>query len=261
MEKDLNVKIICKYDKKYERFLGEVFQYVLENYARKLSLERLELIELVDKSKFNIPIDGRTCDGGTKVIVTSRLYELLPSLEIQVLFDNQNFKTLVNTLYHELGHVSDWEKMPKLYEIVEKNDPADLALACLLWIEYVAEKRSCLMGLVNPEEFCDGFVDKEWRVTQFDYEDMSQRNFFYLLKHIPYFMARTLDPYTRKKYLKQMKNPVLAQFILNLDKEIVGLENKSFLTEPERLTGLLGIMDEYYKKLKVDSNSTLSEKL
>lgn len=44
-------------------------------------------------------------------MITSRLYDILPCLSIEKLENNPNFKMIVNTLYHEMGHITDWENI------------------------------------------------------------------------------------------------------------------------------------------------------
>ena len=151
-----------------EQFLSDVTNYTIKNYANELDLSNLQEIELLDKKTFSYDTDGRSCAGGTKIIVTSRLYELLPSLSISDLRGNKDFQMLVNTLYHEMGHVHDRTKMPCMYNIADRAEKREEYLPCYLWLEYLAEKRSCITGLVDNSESCEDFVSRNWRANQFN---------------------------------------------------------------------------------------------
>ena len=43
---------------------------------------------------------------------------------------------IVNTLYHELGHISDWKDYPKLYSVADAIDNVKNGLPAFLWLEY-----------------------------------------------------------------------------------------------------------------------------
>lgn len=231
-------------------FLCCTVEYVLEYYGASLKLDNLKTIELVPKETFSYSTDGKTCENGTKILVTSRLYELLPTLNITKLHDNPDFKMIINTLYHEMGHVNDWFQMPTLYSIVEEMNDAKHALPGLVWLEYIAEKRSCSTNLVPYTEFCDDFVSRRWNSNQFNYQQASERNFYYLIKSIPYFLARTLDSDLRLNYLSRMKNLLLKQFIEEIDAELNRLEYLPFFDTPEQLEPLYYILDTYFRKFR-----------
>ncbi len=71
---------------------------------------------------FSYNTDGRTHDGGKKIIVTSRLYDDLPTYKIEGLKDNIDLNMIVNTMFHEMGYVTDWASMPNLYLAAENMD-------------------------------------------------------------------------------------------------------------------------------------------
>lgn len=244
------MQILCQYNQSMQLFLCHTVEYVLEYYGSNLQLDKLKAIELVPKETFSYATDGKTCEKGTKIIVTSQLYELLPTLNITNLHDNPNFKMIINTLYHEMGHVNDWLQMPILYSIVEEMDDAKHALPGLIWLEYIAEKRSCSTNLVPYTEFCDDFVSRRWNSNQFDYQQANERNFYYLIKSIPYFLARTLDSNLRLNYLSRMKNLLLKQFIEEIDTELYRLEHIPFFDTPKELEPLYLILDTYFRKFR-----------
>ena len=245
------MNIICKYDREMEQFLSEVTEYTIKNYANELDLSNLQEIELLDKKTFLYETDGRSCAGGTKIIVTSRLYELLPSLAISDLLGNNDFQMLVNTLYHEMGHTHDRKKMPCLYDIADRAEKREEYLPCYLWLEYFAEKRSCMTGLVDNREFCEDFARSNWRANQFNLQEASEKNFFYLQKAVAYFMARTQNPKEREYYFENMKNDLLIPFISELDVEIKQLEAHELFDDVVQLNPLYLIIDKYQRKFKI----------
>ena len=107
------MKIYCTYSQELHRFLNEVVKLVLDKYGSQLNINTLEEIELVKKRKYNYITDGKAYIG--RIEVTSRLYELLPILDVEELEDNNEYKLLRKTLYHELGHINDMVYMPYLY--------------------------------------------------------------------------------------------------------------------------------------------------
>lgn len=72
------MNIICQYNKELEHFLENAVEYTLHKYGEELNLVNLQEIELMDISEFDLQKDGTTYENGTKIIVTSRLYDMLP---------------------------------------------------------------------------------------------------------------------------------------------------------------------------------------
>lgn len=110
-------------------------------------------------------------------MITSRLYDMLPCLSIEKLENNPNFKMIVNTLYHEMGHITDWEKYPRIYAEAESMENIEIGLPSLFWLEYIAEKRSQLKGHSNNAEFCVQFVKCQWHAYYCNFDDIEE-NFF-----------------------------------------------------------------------------------
>ena len=113
------MQIYCSYNQELNDFLNKVVRLVLDKYGTQLNISTLEEIELVNKRKYNYITDGKAYTG--RIEVTSRLYELLPTLDIEELEDNNEYKLLRKTLYHELGHINDMTLMPKLYGMMFKD--------------------------------------------------------------------------------------------------------------------------------------------
>lgn len=243
------MEIICRYSHDFERFLGEAVDYVLHAYAKDLDLSNLREIELVDK--LDHETDGMTRNGGTQIYLTSRLYRTLPSLSIPNILDNPDFKMLCNTIYHEMGHAHDWLKMPNLYSIAEKQKDTKESISCLFWLEYVAEKRSESIGLVDHRQFCEDFSQRRWRAFRANSSgDESEYNFFYLQKALSYFMARTLDSSLRTRCLAMMKNRLLCSLVLELDGQLKSIERNMPFDDVTQIENIYVVLNRYWNKFR-----------
>ena len=58
------------------------------------------------------------------------------------------------------------------------------------------------------------------------YAHYGEKNFYYLTKLLPYFMARTNRQDLRQQYLNQIENRLLLEYINEIDTEIRFLEDK-----------------------------------
>ena len=175
---------------------------------------------------------------------------MLPCYSIEKLEDNPNFEMIVNTLYHEMGHITDWAQYPKLYAEAEFMNNKKVGLPALFWLEYLAEKRSCSKDGSNNVEFCKQFVECKWHAYYCNFDDIDENNFFYLNKVIPYFMARTIDVSVRKTYMNEINNELLIGYIDELSTEIEQMEKMLPFDEPEKLSSLYEIMNRYYKQFR-----------
>ncbi len=165
------MKIYCFYNYEYHIFLNKVVELVLNQYGSDLNISTLREIELRNINEFEIITDGRTVGNG-KIIVTSRLYDLLPTLDIECLNENNNYKLLRQIIYHEMGHINDMAYMPNIYKCVLENiqnkvAKINISTASLFWLEYKDEKRSFGFENIYDLEICDSFVDSEWMCYRF----------------------------------------------------------------------------------------------
>ena len=245
------MKIFCKYSDILDKFLNEVVQYTLNLYSEELDISEVEEIELMSINEFNYDTDGRTYDEGRKILVTSRLYDKLPHLDISRLEDNEEFKMIVNTMFHEMGHATDWKKFPHLYYIATESDNKKDIVVSLFWLEYLAEKRSNVKCFSGHNEFCIDFVSREWKAYRANLESSSEENYFYLNKLLAYFMGRTTEQKIRNHYLNMVNNSLLKEYILEIGKEISYLEEEYPFDDVSKLYGLYDIMNKYYKKFQI----------
>lgn len=245
------MKVFCSCDVRYDAFFKAVVKLTIDKYGSQLNIDTLKEIELIDKNDLPYETDGKTLNA-SKIIVTSRLYELLPNLEIDTLKNNENYAMLRKTLYHEMGHINDMVVMPKLYNCVLKsfevrNVYVD-SIAALFWVEYIAEKRTAFFENVYNLEICDDFVKRKWHCSIADpYAQYGEKNFFYLTKLLPCFIARTSKNDLREQYLYRIENKLLIQYINEIDNEVKFLETQGLFDDLRLLKRLCTTIDKYYK--------------
>ncbi len=244
------MKVFCRYSLQLDSFFKNVVKYVFAIWGNGLCLDNLEEIELIDAKTFSYDTDGQTVPGGKKIILTSRLYDKISVYDIQQLNNNENFKLIVNTLYHEMGHVSDMQTMPKIYAAASNFGSIKQMLPAFFWAEYLAEKRSSTKGIVDHSDYCTDFVKRQWKCYQFDFETPTEQNFFYLCKTISYYLGRTTQSNTREVYDGKMSNPLLQEFVIVMRQELLCLESKQPFDDVETLSNLYFIMNKYYLKFK-----------
>lgn len=242
------MKIYCSYNEEFHIFLNKVVELILQEYGSQINISSLEEIELVNKNEFAYDTDGRVVDN-SKIIVTSRLYELLPSFDIESLGNNKEYKLLKQTLYHEMGHINDMVLMPNLYKCAFSDDNNEEQIVSQFWLEYLAERRSDGFEGIKNFDLCEQFIKESWKCTMISLiSNYNSKNFAYLVKVLPYFMAATQEPDTRNYYINQIKNDLLIGFISELDKEILELEKSDLFDDVTMLSGIYDIINKYYKK-------------
>ncbi len=240
------MKVFCKYNKEFDSFLKKTVRYTIDRYGQYLDVTDIEEIELQDIKDFSYETDGKTYDGGRKILVTSRLYELIPSFDIRKIKNDRNFKMIINTQFHEMGHATDWKRMPNLYNAVIMRPTSEDGIASLFWVEYLAEKRSQVFSPLDYDSFCNDFVTSHWKAYKSDLDSTRHDNFTYLCKVMPYFLVRTIEPDKRKQYLDIIENQLLKDFILEITEEIVRLESIPFFDDTRELGGLYDIINKYF---------------
>lgn len=244
------MKIVCRYSRELGKFLEEVVNVVLNTLAQNLQLKGLDMIELIPEESFPCSADGRTINSGKKIILSSRLYELLPCFNISELEGNEDYQLLLCTLYHEMGHINDWMLMPNLYAMVTEGDNLIQALAALMWLEYLAEKRSERIRNISNDTLCDDYVAIKWQPINFNAEDSNRWNFVYLSKATVYFIVRTLSLPKREKYMKRIKSELLKKYVDELDREFINLERQKYFDTINKLSGVIEMLISYYRQFK-----------
>lgn len=253
------MKVYCSYNQELHNFLNKVVKLILNEYGPQLNLATLEEIELVNKNELAYETDGKTVSN-SKIIVTSRLYELLPTLNIDLLKDNHYYKQLKQTIFHEMGHINDMVYMPNLYNYVfenfQKKTVNYTSMSSLFWLEYIAEKRSFGFEKLYDMEICDNFVEAKWMCSMSsNFSDFNDDNFFYLTKILPYFLVKTRPEDIKQEYLSKIQNSLVKEYIEELDNEIKHLESIVLFDNLNELNNLCVIIKKY-EKLFISKFST-----
>ena len=244
------MRVFCKYDLELDRFLKSVVSYVFNLFGNDIVLNCLEEIELVKQIEgAPIETDGRISGDGRKITLTARLFDRLPTYDISKLKLNEEFQTIVCTIYHEMGHIADRSTMPSIYAaaVPQSTDDKQI-LAPFFWAEYLAEKRSSKTNLVSYQDFCDDFVKREWKSFDYNFDNPTEANFFFLCKMLAYFMGRTTRENVRETFCRKVVNPLLKEFIDVLGKELVDLEQKFPFDDVKLLDNLSNVLIEYCSK-------------
>lgn len=242
------MKIYCSYSHDYHIFLNKVVELVLNQYGADLNINTLREIELRNIEEFEINTDGRTV-GNNKIIVTSRLYDFLPTLNIEKLRENEDYKRLRQTIHHEMGHINDMAAMANLYKYASVSGHNKEQAASQFWLEYLAEKRSVGFEGLDDDTYCKDFVSINWECTMSSTtNNFGGRNYAYLTKHLPYFIARTEDDNIRDKYMSIVSNSLLKEYINEADVELKRLVKMYPFDDVLELKNLSNIINKYYCK-------------
>ena len=242
------MKIYCFYNYEYHIFLNKVVELVLNQYGSDLNISTLREIELRNINEFEIITDGRTVGNG-KIIVTSRLYDYLPTLDLEKLQENEDYKRIRQTIHHEMGHINDMAAMPNLYKYASDSGNNKEQEASQFWLEYLADKRSVGFEGLDDDAYCKDFVNNNWECTMSSTTDnFDDRNYAYLTKHLPYFIARTEDDNIRNKYMYFVRNSLLKEYINEADIELKKLEKIYPFDDMLELNDLFHIINKYYHK-------------
>ncbi|EHG33218.1 hypothetical protein [Enterocloster clostridioformis] len=240
------MRVYCSYKKEFNEFLIAVVKLVIKEYGYNLNIKSLEEIELVNKNVYSYPTDGRTIDK-SKIIVTSRLYELLSTFNIDQLKEDKNYISIKKTLYHEMGHVNDMTLFPVLYNYGFSSNCKE-QIASQFWLEYIAEIRTVIFENWFDSSLCDDFVRKQWNCTMSSLdENFSDSNFAYLVKVMPYFMAGIRKSNSKDFYISKIKNALLTNFIREIDTELDILEERKPFDDVVILYELYDILNKFYK--------------
>lgn len=238
------IEAYCKYDKEMDLLVKDVVKYTLNKYGKQLNISTLKEVEVRNVQEFECPIDGRVVDK-TKIVLTSRSFELLPSYEIKRLYKNKNFRQIVCTLFHEMGHINDMVKYPVLYDTIENSDDMEKAPPSLFWTEYLAEKRSVSVD-PSAKDFCEEFVSTSWNIQKRSTGTATTGDFFYLNKALPYFIVRA--EYINKDYFDRINNEIVTEYVSEVYGELQRLMEKPCFDDPKILEPLYEIINKYYKK-------------
>ena len=208
---------VCEFNKNYEVFLSLVYEYVIATFAQGLNLSSLKKIEIVDSLPGSS--DGRMVDSNT-ILLSKRLYDLLSTFDIETLKSNDNFNSIVGTLYHELCHINEQAIMPNIHSFCH-NDEIDIEYCvALFWIEYIVELKTNRVLKRNKDKFCNDVALCEWNIDKFNFEDADTSNYFYLIKVLPYVLASCSND-RNYSYFDLIKNASVKNMALELNDAVL----------------------------------------
>ena len=154
---------------------------------------------------------------------------------------NSKLKTCIGTIYHELWHVSTWEKYEDMYEYVLNEKSADVYMtyAYMYWIEYIANMETVFMKVPEAmKEFCENFVQKRWHKIEYGYS--------YFIKTLPYYLIRSqyinlFDELTQKIICSELR-----QAVYDFDNESKFLLHIKYMDDIEKANSLKNMIEELF---------------
>ena len=192
-----------------EKFINDAISFIQCNYSNKLKMEQLKEIEVVDMLSGGA--SGRAIRDKLFLARKNGLGMLKNKIydESQMESDDE-LRDMLSTIYHELWHISTWEKYQYMYEYVlnEKNDDIT-AYAYLYWIEYIAHMETVFMEVPKRMiDFCQSFLDAKW-----------EKNYYlYFIKSLPYYLVRSQYLGLYEEFTFKIKNKELQKVIYEFDK-------------------------------------------
>ena len=224
-----------------ENNINLIISYIADNYNEKIDVEKLKQIEVVDK--LDNDSSGRSI---RDKIVLPRKYGLDGIGKVKNILvekeENSKLKMLIGTIYHELWHISTWNKYEVMYEYVlnEKDSDIYTAYAYMYWIEYIAHVETIFMEVPDVmKEFCENFVLRKWHKIEYGYS--------YFIKALPYYLIRSqyLDLYD--ELTQKIISKDLRQAVYDFDsKSKLLLHNKS-MDDIEKANEIKNVIEELFE--------------
>ena len=147
--------------KEFERdFINKVLEMLQKNYSDVIDISKLQKIEIVDELsggssgraiRYNIILPRKLC---LEILTDVDEFEL----------EDMRLKNVISVIFHELWHVSTYERYKDMYEYVYDETTNEItAVSYVYWIEYIAHKDTVFMEDVNVmKKFCFEFVRTDW---------------------------------------------------------------------------------------------------
>ena len=171
--------------KEEEKIINCIINFISKEYAEKLNINRLKIIEVVDE--LDNDSSGRSI---RDKIILPRKYGLENiRIEGDISKDNlidSELGMLISTIYHELWHISTWDEYEEMNEYVldGKNSDFFTSYAYMYWLEYLGHIETVFMENTDVmKEFCENFVHIQWHKIEYGYS--------YFIKALPYYLVRS----------------------------------------------------------------------
>lgn len=205
-----------------------IIGFIDKKHNKIIDIDKLKVIEVVDK------LDNYSSGKSIKdKIILPRKYglegvEFEEKISEGEVVSNQ-FKMLISTIFHELWHITTWEKYERMYQYVldVKSTDMYLSFAYMYWIEYIAHIETVFMEVDEiMKKFCENFVRRNWHKIDYGYS--------YFIKELPYYLTRAnylniFDELTREIRCEELK---LATY--NFDKESRRLYSDNSITDEKK---------------------------
>ncbi len=217
-----------------------VVSFIADNFFEKLNIDKLHYIEIVDRLENNS--SGKSIKDK---IILPRKYGLEGirnfadvSMERE---KNIKLKMLIGTIYHELWHVSTWDKYKTMYEYVLNKKVPDIytAYGYMYWIEYIAHTETIFMEA--PElmrEFCNKFVEKSWHKMEDKYS--------YFIKALPYYLIRSQYLNVFDEFTKNIIPNELRQAVYDFDRRSKELLHNRFMDDIEKADKIKSMIEQLF---------------
>lgn len=225
-----------------ENIINDIIKFIFNNYSDKININELKIIEVVDK--LDNDSSGRSIRD--KIILPRK--NGLENIKYKhgILDDkniNSKLKMLISTIYHELWHVSTWEKYEFMYEYVMggKNNDLYTALAYMYWIEYVAHIETVFLETPDVmNTFCQNFAHKKWNKNKYGYS--------YFIKILPYYLVRANYLNIFAKLTEEIISNELKLAVYEFDKTSKHLFQNSNFSEIEKANKIRDIIVKLFEK-------------
>lgn len=223
-----------------ENNINLIISYIADNYNEKIDIEKLKQIEVVDK--LDNDSSGRSI---RNKIILPRKYGLDGIGYIKNILvekkENLKLKMLIGTIYHELWHVSTWNKYEVMYEYVlnEKDVYIYTTYAYMYWIEYVAHVETIFMEVSDVmKDFCEKFVLRKWHKIEYGY--------FYFIKALPYYLVRSQYLNLFDELTQKIISSELRQAVYGFDNESKFLLQNKYMDDIEKANVIKNMIEELF---------------
>lgn len=226
--------------KEEEDNIHAIISYIADNYNEKIDIEKLKQIEVVDK--LDNDSSGRSI---RDKIILPRKYGLdgignIKDISIEKEI-NLKLKTFIGTIYHELWHVSTWNKYKDMYEYVLNEETADVykTFAYLYWIEYIANGETVFMKVPEiMKEFCENFVYTKWHKMEYGY--------FHFIKALPYYLIRSQYLKIFKELTQKIVSDELRKVVYDFDSISKRLLNDTNMEDIRKADIIKNMIEELF---------------
>lgn len=219
-----------------QKIIKCIIQYIYENYSEKLEISKLESVEVVDELEGGA--SARTINNKIMLARKNSLHGVdLKKDKIESVPADKNLKILISTIYHELWHVSTWEKYKLMYEY-DKVGFANYAY--VFWIEYIAHIETVFMEDIDiMKEFCERFVGEKWDKIEYGYSQF--------IMALPYYLVRSnylelFDELTEKIEFDELK-----AVVYDFNKTTKQLQNNNSMQEIDKANIIRDMIEKLFE--------------